>query len=77
VRDVAPKTAPSLVFTEIPAGRAQAFDAEVAAALGRLTTDNYLRMPMFTGRITALKAGRCCASGSTPRSAGPSTTTSR
>jgi putative ABC transport system permease protein len=55
VREVAPKTAPSLVFTEIPADRANAFDAEVAAALGRLTADTYLRMPMFTGRITAIK----------------------
>ncbi|MDB5459738.1 MAG: hypothetical protein JWO72_1479, partial [Caulobacteraceae bacterium] len=55
VREVAPRTAPSLVFTEIPADRAPAFDSEVAAALGRLSDDSYLRMPMFTGRITALK----------------------
>ena len=55
VREVAPKTAPSLVFTEIPADAGARFDAEVAAALGPLTPDTYLRMPMFTGRITALK----------------------
>ena len=55
VREVAPKTAPSLVFTEIPADAGARFDAEVAAALGPPTPDNYLRMPMFTGRITALK----------------------
>ncbi len=55
VREVAPKTAPSLVFTEIPAARAADFDGQVAAALGPLTSDTYLRMPMFTGRITALK----------------------
>ncbi len=55
VREVAPKTAPSLVFTEIPANRAAAFDAQVAAALGPLTSDTYLRMPMFTGRITAIR----------------------
>jgi putative ABC transport system permease protein len=56
VKEVAPKTAPSLVFTEIPADRAGAFDVEVAAALNApLTPDNFLRMPMFTGRITALK----------------------
>ncbi len=55
VREVAPKTAPSLVFTEIPAGRGPAFDAEVAAALGALNDKTYLRMPMFTGRITAIR----------------------
>jgi putative ABC transport system permease protein len=55
VREVAPKTAPALVFTEIPADGAVRFDAEVAAAIGPLTPDTYLRMPMFTGRITALK----------------------
>ena len=52
VRDVAPKSAPSLVFTEIPADAGPRFDSEVAAALGRLTPQVYLRMPMFTGRIT-------------------------
>ena len=55
VREVAPRTAPSLVFTEIPADSGPRFDAEVAAALGPLTRDNYLRMPLFSGRITAVK----------------------
>ena len=55
VREVAPKTAPSLVFTEIPAGGAGRFDTEVGAALGPLTDDNYMRMAMFTGRITAIR----------------------
>src|SRR6185312_16177670 len=55
VREVAPRTAPSLVFTEIPAGAGPRFDAEVAAALGPLTPDTYLRMSLFSGRITALK----------------------
>jgi putative ABC transport system permease protein len=55
VREVAPKTAPSLVFTEIPADAADRFDGEVAAALGPLNPDIYLRMPMFTGRIVALQ----------------------
>jgi putative ABC transport system permease protein len=55
VREVAPRTAPSMVFTEIPADRAQAFDADVASSLGPLTPKTYLRMPVFTGRITALK----------------------
>jgi putative ABC transport system permease protein len=54
VRETAPKTAPSLVFTEIPADAGPRFDAEVAAALGPPTPDTYLRMPMFSGRITAL-----------------------
>ena len=52
VREVAPRTAPSLVFTEIPAGAGPRFDAEVAAALGPLTADTYLRMPIFSGRVT-------------------------
>jgi putative ABC transport system permease protein len=55
VREVAPKTAPSLVFTEIPADAGPRFDAEVAAALGPLTPDTFLRMPMFSGRVTAVK----------------------
>ena len=54
VRETAPKTAPALVFTEIPPDRAQAFDAAAAQALGPLSPDTYLRMPMFTGRIVAL-----------------------
>ncbi|HUO21305.1 MAG TPA: FtsX-like permease family protein [Caulobacteraceae bacterium] len=54
VREVAPKTAPALVLTEIPADRPGAFDAAVAQVLGPLGPANYLRMPMFTGRITAL-----------------------
>jgi putative ABC transport system permease protein len=55
VRDVAPATAPSLILTQIPPERASAFDAAMAAAMGRLTPDRYRRMPFATGRITALK----------------------
>ena len=55
VRDVAPKSAPAVVFTEIPAGQASAFDAAVAAAIGPLSPERYLRMPFATGRIIALK----------------------
>jgi putative ABC transport system permease protein len=55
VREVAPRTAPSLVFTEIPSGSGPRFDAEVAAALGPPTPDTYLRMPLFSGRVTAMK----------------------
>jgi putative ABC transport system permease protein len=55
VREVAPKSAPAVVFTEIPADRAAAFDAEVARAIGALEPDRYLRLPFATGRITALR----------------------
>jgi putative ABC transport system permease protein len=55
VREVAPRTAPSLVFMEIPSGAGAAFDAEVSKAIGPLTPETYLRMPMFTGRITAIR----------------------
>jgi len=55
VSAVAPKTAPAVVFTEIPADRAAAFDAEVAAAMGPLSADRYQRFPFATGRITGLK----------------------
>ena len=54
VREVAPKSAPAVVFTEIPADRAAAFDAAVRAATGPLTPGRYLRLPFATGRITAL-----------------------
>lgn len=55
VSDVAPRNAPSMVFTEIPADRAAAFDAAVASVMGPLREDAYLRMPFATGRIVALK----------------------
>ena len=55
VRTAAPKTAPAVVFTEIPGDRAGAFDVEVAHAMGPLAPDRYLRAPMASGRITALK----------------------
>lgn len=56
VAEVAPRTAPSLVFTEIPGDRVQAFDAVVRQAFGRpLDPDIYLRAPFFTGRIVRLR----------------------
>ena len=55
VSAVAPKTAPAVVFTEIPAERSGAFDAEVAAAMGTLSPDRYQRFPFATGRIIAVK----------------------
>ncbi|WP_454759806.1 ABC transporter permease [Caulobacter segnis] len=55
VSDVAPRTAPAMVFTEIPGDRVAAFDAAVAGVIGPLHEDAYLRMPFATGRIIALK----------------------
>lgn len=56
VSEVAPQTAPALVFTDIPGERAAAFDGAVAGAFGRpLTRDDYLRAPFFTGRITRVR----------------------
>jgi len=55
VREVAPKSAPAMVFTEIPGDEVAAFDAEVFRAAGRLDDQSYLRIPFATGRIIALK----------------------
>jgi putative ABC transport system permease protein len=53
---VAPRTAPALVFTEIPADAGAAFDGAVAHAFGRrLTAADYLRAPFATGRITRVR----------------------
>ena len=52
VRATAPKTAPALVFTDIPGARVTAFDALVGSVLGALTPDRYQRWAYFTGRIT-------------------------
>ncbi|WP_374576669.1 ABC transporter permease [Phenylobacterium sp.] len=55
VAEIAPKTAPALVFTEIPGGEVARFDRVVAAAFGTpLTADTYLRAPFFTGRIVRI-----------------------
>lgn len=55
ITDVAPKSAPSVVFTEIPGERGQAFDAVVARAMNDPGADRYRRAPLITGRITRLK----------------------
>ncbi len=56
VRDVAPRTAPALVFTEIPGDQGAAFDAALARAFGRpLSPKDYMRFPFATGRITAVR----------------------
>lgn len=55
VAEVAPRTAPALVFTDIPGDQAARFDQVVAAGFGqKLTADNYLRAPFLTGRIVRL-----------------------
>jgi putative ABC transport system permease protein len=56
VAEVAPQTAPALVFTDLPGERAQAFDAAVARAFGQpLTPKMYLRAPYLTGRILSVR----------------------
>lgn len=56
VAEVAPRTAPAIVFTEIPGAEAARFDQIVASAFGqKLTADNYLRAPFLTGRIVRIK----------------------
>jgi putative ABC transport system permease protein len=55
VRDVSPRTAPSMVFTQIPPERADAFDADIAASLGPLKPDRYRRYPFATGRIVRIR----------------------
>ena len=56
VTEVAPRTAPALVFTDIPGDRTAAFDAAVARAFAQpLTRKNYLREPFVSGRITRVR----------------------
>ena len=56
VAEVAPRTAPALVFTDIPGDRTAEFDAAVSRAFGQpLTQKNYLREPFVTGRIAKVR----------------------
>jgi putative ABC transport system permease protein len=56
VTKVAPRTAPSLVFSGLSASQGPAFDAALAAAFGRpLTPETYLRAPFASGRIVAVR----------------------
>src|SRR5439155_25105590 len=56
VAEVAPQTAPAIVFTDIPGDRVPEFDAAVAAAFHeKLTPKVYLRAPFVTGRIVAVR----------------------
>ena len=58
VRVAAPRTAPALVFTEIPGERTAEFDRAVASVLGPPSPERYQRWPFFTGRITGAKGAR-------------------
>jgi len=63
VSEIAPRTAPALVFTDIPGDRAAQFDAAVARAFGQpLTSKNFLREPFVTGRITKVRGQPVVAS---------------
>ena len=56
VTTVAPRKAPSLVFSGLSASQGPAFDAALARAFGRpLTPDSYLRAPFASGRIVAVR----------------------
>jgi putative ABC transport system permease protein len=56
VAQVAPRTAPALVFTDIPGDRTAQFDAAVGRAFGQpLTQKTYLREPFVSGRITKVR----------------------
>jgi putative ABC transport system permease protein len=56
VSEFAPRTAPALVFTDIPGDQAAAFDSAVTWAFGTpLTPDIYLREPFVTGRISQVR----------------------
>ncbi|HEX3365320.1 ABC transporter permease [Phenylobacterium sp.] len=56
VAEVAPRTAPALVFTDIPGDRPAEFDAAVRRGFDApLTSKNYLREPFVTGRITKVR----------------------
>jgi putative ABC transport system permease protein len=66
VKIAAPRTAPALVFTEVPGARAADFDRLIGASIGPLTPDRYQRWPFFTGRISGFH-GRPVARDQVPR----------
>jgi putative ABC transport system permease protein len=56
VTEVAPKTAPALVFTDVPGDQTREFDRQVQAAFRQpLTSAIYLRAPFVTGRISKVR----------------------
>jgi len=58
VTQSAPRTAPSMVFTQIPFEQTAAFDNDMQAVMGPLTSDRYRRYPFATGRITRIGGAR-------------------
>jgi putative ABC transport system permease protein len=56
VTEVAPQSAPAVVYTDIPGDRTAEFDALLAQAFRQpLTPAAYIREPFVTGRITAVR----------------------
>jgi putative ABC transport system permease protein len=56
VTEIAPRSAPALVFTDVPGDQVAAFDAAISKAFGApLTRDTYLRAPFITGRISRIR----------------------
>ncbi len=56
VSQVAPRTAPSMVFSGLSTAQGPAFDTALASAFRRsLTPDTYLRAPFASGRIIAVR----------------------
>lgn len=54
VGETAPERAPSIAFTEIPAAKADAFDAVITAIAGPQSAKTYQRTPILTARIVTL-----------------------
>jgi putative ABC transport system permease protein len=56
VTEVAPQSAPAVVYTDIPGDRVAEFDALLAQAFHqKLTPDRYIREPLTSGRIIAVR----------------------
>lgn len=56
VTEVAPQSAPAVVYTDIPGDRTAEFDALLTQAFHQpLTPASYIREPFVTGRITAVR----------------------
>jgi putative ABC transport system permease protein len=56
ITEVAPRTAPALVFTDIPGDRTAEFDKVVGQAFAApLTPETYLRAPFVSGRIVKVR----------------------
>ncbi len=67
VREAAPRAAPSLVLTGIPADSVHALDGLMASAMGPLGSDRYRRTPFVTGRIVRVRGTDIDLKGISPR----------